>query len=388
MVTKLQSMAKQGGKKDTKWTPPRGIRFIELANCPLSPYAVQWRSEGKRKTKTFRTKELRERYATTLARDVKQYGVSAYRLDEAEAKSWRSFRAQVGDADLDDVARHWLRSGVLSKSTTTVAAAIADYIGAKTAEGLSRNSLNHFKRDLEYFGKSFVGSVAAVARAAVEKWLGGLPVKPITKKTYLKRVRALFSWLRERHDVAVNPCDGIKSPKVIDEEVSTYSLQQGRDLFDKNAKQSREVLGRLALEAFAGLRTSSAGKVTAADINFGDKGIGLPAANIKTRRREYIDGLPDNLWKWLEWAKPETWKLNPRNYQSAKGLARVRADLPELHNALRHSFCSYHIAAHKDQSRTSVILCHTSPRTLWRHYKGKATTTDGIAWFQIVPPAA
>jgi hypothetical protein len=71
-----------------------------------------------------------------------------------------------------------------------------------------------------------------------------------------------------------------------------------------------------------------------------------------------------------------------------KSNARIRAGLPEMRNALRHSFCSYHIAAHKDPSRTSVILCHSSPRMLWRHYRGNATAEDGAAWFQIMPQPA
>lgn len=63
----------------------------------------------------------------------------------------------------------------------------------------------------------------------------------------------------------------------------------------------------------------------------------------------------------------------------------VRADVPHPRNCLRHSFTSYHVAANKDAARTSVILCHTSPAMLWRHYKGRATEADGLAWFRIVP---
>jgi hypothetical protein len=36
-----------------------------------------------------------------------------------------------------------------------------------------------------------------------------------------------------------------------------------------------------------------------ADVNFADKGITLPAAKLKIRKRHYIDGLPENLWPWL-----------------------------------------------------------------------------------------
>ncbi|ACB75217.1 hypothetical protein Oter_1934 [Opitutus terrae PB90-1] len=54
-------------------------------------------------------------------------------------------------------------------------------------------------------------------------------------------------------------------------------------------------------------------------------------------------------------------------------------------NVLRHSFCSYHVAKHKDAARTAVILCHANPRMLYQHYKGRATAADATKYFQILP---
>jgi hypothetical protein len=38
---------------------------------------------------------------------------------------------------------------------------------------------------------------------------------------------------------------------------------------------------------------------------------------------------------------------------------------------------------HKDAARTAVILCHSNPRTLYPHYKGRATSADGARSFEI-----
>lgn len=379
-------MAKRNEQKYAKWTPPRGIRLIELANCPLSPFAVQWRVDGKRKTKTFPTKEARETFASTLARDVKLHGVTAYRLNEDEARAWRSFVARVGDANLEDIANHWLAS-VRKTSSANVKQAFAGYLKEKEAEGISEGAQSHIKKWVGRFVDGFGDrDAAAITREDVSGWVRSLDCAPATRRGHLIKLRSFFSWLIECDKLEKNPCAGVKSPKLIDAEVGIYTLEQGCALFEKNAGQPRELLGRMALEAFAGLRFSSAQKITAADIKFAERGIVLPAASIKTERRQFIDGLPDNLWEWLKWSQPENWTMTPRQYLEAKSLARVRADLPEIRNALRHSFCSYHIAAHKDASRTSVILCHTSPAMLWRHYRGNATEADGLAWFKILPP--
>ncbi len=368
------------------WLPPRGIRLIELANCPGQPYAVQWRLEGRRKTKTFPTKELREAFARSLAGDVKRLGVAAYRLNEDEAKAWRSFRAQIGEsADLDAVARHWLQTG--ARESVRVADAARDYLAAKSVEGMSAVAHSHYSKWIGRFVAEFgARDASTITREDVAGWVATLDAAPATRAGHLARVRGLFSWLVTCGKLTVNPCAGIRAPKLISGDVELFTVKQGKDLFEKNAKESRELLGRLALEAFAGLRFSSAARISGSEIKFAEKGIVLPAQKIKTERREYIDGLPENLWAWLAWSKPESWVMTPRAYLAAKSHARIRADLPEIRNALRHSFCSYHIALHKDASRTSVVLCHTSPRTLWKHYRGNATEADGKEWFQIVPP--
>lgn len=370
------------------WAPPRGISFLTFPNRPDRPYGVQWRIDGKRKTKTFPTRETQIDFARTLAGDLKRDGLAAFRLNPDEAREWRSFRALIGaDADLEAVARHWLQTG--AKPTVLVMDAARDYLAAKSAEGMSAVAHSHYAKWIGRFVEAFgTRDAATIAREDVAAWIEMLEAAPATKAGHLARVRGLFSWLVADGKLSANPCDAIKAPKLIAAEVELFTVQQGRDLFAKNAEQPRELLGRLALEAFAGLRFSSAARIAGSEIKFAEKGIVLPAQKIKTERREFIDGLPENLWAWLEWSQPETWNMTPRAYLAAKSLARVRAGLPELRNALRHSFCSYHIALHKDASRTSVILCHTSPRTLWRHYRGNATAADGASWFSILPPGA
>src|SRR5262249_25260483 len=152
------------------------------------------------------------------------------------------------------------------------------------------------------------------------------------------RVRGLFSWLVICRKLAANPCAGIRAPKLVTDEVEIFTVKQTQTLFERNASEPRELLGRLALEAFAGFRFSSAARIAGSEIKFAERGIVLPALKIKTERREFIDGLPDNLWVWLQWSQPADWVMTPRAYLAAKSLARVRAGLPEVRNALRHSF--------------------------------------------------
>lgn len=80
--------------------------------------------------------------------------------------------------------------------------------------------------------------------------------------------------------------------------------------------------------------------------------------------------------------------MTPRQYLEAKSKAFVRARVPHPRNCLRHSFATYHVAANRDVARTAVILCHSSPKMLWQHYKGRGTEADGAAFFLIYPTGA
>lgn len=375
-------------KKETQWTPPRGIRLLEIPACKLKPYAVQWRADGRRKTKSFATRDGQLAWAKGKASDLKTIGSAALAMDGTAAAEWRRFREMVGhDTQLDDVAECWRLHGT-NRDRLTVAKAVEKLTQAKTAEGVSSAALKHYAAVYRRLNTQLGARlVHTITRDDVAAWLAGIEGKPWTVRTHFKRVTALFHWLRINRHIAHSPCDGMRAPRAPSAEVGILTIAQGRTLFAANPDVERETFGRLALEAFAGLRFSSAARIVGDDIRTSDRGIVLPAAKIKTKRRQYIDGLPENLWAWLEWAEADKWKPTTLGeYMHAKARAIAWSVKTAPHNALRHSFCSYHVAQHKDAARTAVILCHSSPKTLYQHYKGNATEADGKAWFEIMPP--
>ena len=380
----------------SRWSPPRGITLVSFPQRPKRPYGVQWRLEGKRKTKTFPTVEKQVNFAKALAADVKQNGVAAYRLDEDEAREWRAFRATIGpDADLDAVAQCWERHKPLSTAPLTLEKAVEEYKTAKKLEGVSADTIGHFKAIFDRFGE-IIGdkNVGAVTSEDVTAFMIAQEGEPSnTRDTRFRRVRALFNWLLASRRISYSPFEGVKPPKVEDKEVQILTLKQTQILFEQNTKtaegeelsaERREVVGRLALEAFVGLRTDTAAQIVAGEIHA--DGLRIPAAKIKTKKNQFLDGLPENVMPWLKWSNPENWTMDVRQYERAKGEAFVRADIPHPRNCLRHGFASYHVAAFKDPGRTSLILCHRSPRMLWDKYKGIATQPDGLAYFKIMPP--
>jgi hypothetical protein len=116
-----------------------------------------------------------------------------------------------------------------------------------------------------------------------------------------------------------------------------------------------------------------------------ERGVVMPGSKHKSGRRHYVDGYPDNLWAWVRHAPDACWDVNARMYLNLKAEAFARAGVENPGNVLRHSFCTYHVAMHKDAARTAVLLTHRGTAMLYSRYKGRATEADGRAYFSIVP---
>lgn len=390
MTSERQANAKQNSKQGQPWTPPRGIRFFEDHSRP-QPFFVQWRDgQGKRKTRSFETRAQRETTARDLASERSKPAavVQAPAFSAERLRQFAEFERIVGaDSDPVVIAVEWQRAKASTpNATTTFADAKRLYLAAREAEGIGHETLIHARMDLKRaeatLGTMPLGDIKA---DTVRDFIAGLKFADVTKRNHYKRLNALFNWAIRERLASVNPCVNVAPPSNVAESVEVLSVEDAEKLFRIAWDVRPEACARLALEAFAGLRFSSAGRLEKADIAFADKGITLPGPKLKTRRRQYIDGLPANLWAWIDAAPTEAWTMTERQYMAAKSEAFALAKVKNPGNVLRHSFASYHVAQNKDAAKTAIILCHTSPRMLYQHYKGRATAADGKRYFAIVP---
>lgn len=374
--------------QNKEWKPPRGIRYSYRPDRPNAPFYLHWRTptEGRKKA-SFESERAREKAAKNLADNRQTHGKSVLEFDPADWQAWQNFKRLIGSADPATVAQHWLKTGGKEgpDGQTRVAHAVANYLVARKAEGVGKASLSHTKKDLERFTTAFPGVLADVTPALVRAWIAGLPFENSTKRNHYKNGAALFNFAKREGLISDNPFNAVERPKESEEEVSVLAVDDVAKLFAAAAQHRPDTLPRLALEAFAGLRFSTASQIDRTEIRFDEDGIRIPAAKMKTRRTHFIDELPGNLWVFLRNAPDEAWQLRGKDYERAKSDVFRLAGVVNPGNVLRHSFCSYHVAIHKDAARTAVILCHKSPAMLYQHYRGKATAADAARYFATVP---
>lgn len=157
----------------------------------------------------------------------------------------------------------------------------------------------------------------------------------------------------------------------------------------------------LALGAFAEIRHAEIQRLDWKDIRLEDGIIELHAAKAKTANRRTVPIL-DNLSGWL---RPHRQESGPvclhRNmaFEIRQLVQRVNGErkagsgkrkgneVPEFkwkHNALRHSFISYRVAAIQNVAQVA-LEAGNSPQMIFRHYRELVRPTDAVKWFFITP---
>lgn len=193
----------------------------------------------------------------------------------------------------------------------------------------------------------------------------------------------------------MSPGTLVAVPPTDDDEVWVLPLADAQRFFAVNRDEPG--IGRVALEAFGGLRYSTAALTRKDDINFSRRGIAMPGTAHKSGKRKYRQGHPDNLWAWLQHAPEACWNMTALQYREAKRMMLIRAgirpatvttenreEVDRLKNVWRHSFASYHLAVHKNPPLTAYLMQHKHTSTT-EIYEGMADEADGREYFAIAP---
>lgn len=373
---------------------------VAVVRCKDRPgYRVFWRVDGKRRSQKFATRDLADAHRTALLDKKKAEGMAGLRdVDPALLADLRTLRAALAGATLSQLLAVWERhkGEVLGgEAGLKLSAAVARFLALIKAEGASSANFDqyelHLARLTAALGEHLLIAVSADELRAFFAQLHTVRGKKVVKAEgwtlihHQKSVRALFARAKVEGWLADDPMEKVRAPEKPVEEVEFLSVDDGVRLFAAN--RDRPIVLRLALEAFAGLRYSGSGRLELHEVNFDARTLLIPASKSKDGKRHLLDALPENAWAFLlRWRhEPRAWAFTPRQHLEEKSAAFARAAVVNTGNVLRHSFCTYHIASRKDAALTAILMQHTNPAMLYRHYRGAATASAAGDWFAIHP---
>src|SRR5262249_54285770 len=93
-----------------------------------------------------------------------------------------------------------------------------------------------------------------------------------------------------------------------------------------------------------------------------------------------------NLAKWLQPHALLSGNVAPPKYRELLDAAREAAKIDDWpHNALRHSFASYHLAQFNNAGSLALELGHTSSHLVFQHYRQLVKPKEAERYWKLMP---
>jgi len=291
-------------------------------------------------------------------------------------------------------------AAIVAKTVREVA---DDMLSAKRTAKLSEVHIQDLESRLKRFSTDFPMNIGAISGSMIQAWLDGLQVSGRTKQNYLQVCSALFRFAIKRKYLtadALRELEAVQRPKEDDSDIEIYSPEEIQEVLNVARP---EMIPFIAIGAFAGLRSAEIERLDWNEVNLAERHIEIKASKAKTAARR-LAPITDNLAAWLTpLAKKtgqvlpyESWwnqipksveAVNKQRQETARAAGKDPAKAEKfrwLHNALRHSFCSYRMAAIKNAAQVA-LEAGNSPKMIFTNYRQLVTEAEAVKWFAIQP---
>lgn len=400
-------------------TPPRGSQEAKV--CPHTykkrgveyfAYIVRgWQVDGKWPRKQFTDKDKAKAFADSVNINLKNSGrerslvLTALNEDHVH-QAEKAFRTLGDTYTLDEVVEFFLKHNRPPEFTISVLDGLKVFLDEKGTEGVRTPTRKKTSMILKSFAKH-AGEplVHAVTEQSVTSYLKSLKsldgVTRAKKKTWnnhRNELASFFIWAGKKDKdtnrpwTFNNPTENItvhKKKSVAAERppIVTTSPEQTQELFTylMSYKEGRLVKW-FALAYFAGIRPSTdEGELTKLSnreselINLTTGIIRVEADVAKTKDIRTVD-ISKNLRAWLK--AYEGFPIAPTNLKNDYRVIRKKFNLQN--DEPRHSFITYHVAAHRSIGDTA-LQAGNSERMIKDHYLDQRAKGEGMAFFSLVP---
>jgi integrase len=330
--------------------------------------------------------QLNGRDRLTYGRALDAVRPTGVALDTAANEYAQAVKLLAGHS-LVEAAGFYMRHHANGVAPRMVADAVEDFRRAKGAAGRSFVYLKDVRYRLGGFAKAFNVEVRELVAQDVADYLEGLKLHPRSFNNHHSMLRTFFRFCQARGWLSahVNLLSSVERRSASGSEIEIFAPAELRVLL---AAAPPHVATCLAIQAFAGVRTTELLRLTWHDLERRSGHIEITAKRAKTAARRLIPILP-NLAAWLRvvphGGTERLWAQSSDRYFEAQTLAASKAGFAWKANALRHSFISYRLAQIKDIGAVA-LEAGNSAQMIFAHYRELCTEAEASDWFGILPP--
>jgi integrase len=289
-------------------------------------------------------------------------------------------------------------SGAASVRRKDLTEAVEDFIKAndsktKASEGrrAQLSSKYHYNRaiQLRRFSATFPGNaVCDLTKELLDKFLASLgKMSAKSRNHHRAAIRQFLVWCMAKDFLSrthrLFEAEQMTPERSNTASVEFYSPEELKSLLNAAEGPLRALI---AIGGLAGLRTSELLRLTWADVWRVPRHIEVTAQAAKTRQRRLVEVCPA-LKAWLapfKHCSGMVWTMHEIVFQEHFRALCEATGVPRKANGLRHSFCTFHFAAHSNENLTAA-QAGNAPAMIHGHYKGLATKKEAKMWFAVKP---
>ena len=358
---------------------------IKKYKHPRLKYVVRSKISGKWQRKFFKTKAEAETYAQQKEIELLNQG-----REGVQFPSWLRILAQQAQERLQphgktisDAVEFYVKHLEATQRSAKVSHALDELIENREGSGASERYCHDLRLRIGRFSRDFGDrSISTIDTPEIDDWLTGLNLAPVTRNTFRRDLRTLFSFCVTRGYCLDNPVARTRKAKEVDGDIGILSVDETARLLEAADNASRPYF---AIGAFAGLRPAELQRLHWGEIHWGSKLIEVKAAKSKTARRRFIKLRP-NLEKWLRPYRKNHGPVCPTGLRKLELETRQRAKMTDWPaNALRHSFASYHLAHFKNAAELALEMGHTNQQMIFDHYRELVRPAEAARYWKICP---
>jgi integrase len=349
-------------------------------------FRVSYQDQGEQRRKFFRDETEADEFLKSRKEDVREFGIHWHNTwtprERAEIFLETERLRKAGwtlRAAADFVLSHGTNPPAVPLETVA-----RDFLNAKQSAGCRPRYLARLRASV---GRFLTGRrdkpVSEITPAEIREYISRNGWGPRTARGYLCDVQTLFSFAVRNRYCRDNVAVAVDKPRLEDKPPGILTVTQCAALVQTCQRAEPSLLATIILCLFAGVRPEEARRL--AWENIGPDFLEVTGAKSKTRRRRLVPLTPQ-LRAWLDLARELGSELPaanvPAKFNRVRRLAKLFSGWP--HDAMRHSFASYHLAKHRNENETAMVLGN-SPQMIFSHYREVVRPDAAEKFFAIMP---
>jgi integrase len=342
---------------------------------------------GERVRKTFPSKQEAETFAAQARMARENEGVAAFSLateTRAEAVKCLELLEPYG-AGLTEAVQYYVNHVLRFREAPTVAEIIQRMVADAKSLGRRAETVRELRNRLGRFALLFgTRRLSTITLPELEGYLSNAALSARTRVNDAVKVSQLYNFAIRHSWVDANLAEKVVRPTPDDKEPAIFKPAQTAKVLEHAPEF--DLLPYVVLGLFAGLRPTETQRLDWSAVKLGERSIIIGAEVAKKRMRRVVE-INETLAAWLApYAKERGPVVEQLNFRKRLDALRVASKVePWPANGFRHSFGTYHLAAHGDAIKTAGLMGHRDPGVLHNHYKALVTKAEAEHFWALRP---